>query len=310
MRSRTLGASDLEVSLAGLGCNAFGSRIDRAQSISVVHAALDRGITFFDTAAGYGGGDSERFLGEALAGRRDRAVIATKFGWGGERPASREAVLRSCDESLERLGTDVIDLYQLHFPDPDTPIAETLEAMDSLVKAGKVRHIGCSNFTADQITEAAGAAADLGLVPFISAQNRWSLLSRDLEAEVIPACERHGMGMLPYTPLAGGLLTGKYRRGEEPPPGSRFAGDRRRLDEAGSDTYDILEGLERVAAEHDVTLSHLALGWLAAQPVVASVIAGATRPEQVAANVEATLWEPSASTLAAIESATTHGVRT
>ena len=308
MRTRPLGNSGLEVSIAGLGTNAFGRRIDQAASERVVQAALDAGITFFDTADIYGDGASERFLGAALRGRRDEALIATKFGMAmgdhRERLGRREYVLAACDASLERLGVDVIDVYQMHAPDPDTPLEETLEALDSLVGAGKVRHIGCSNFSGDLIVEAAALAARDGRVPFVSAQNHWNIFERGAEADVVPACEREHLGMLPYLPLAGGLLTGKYHRGEAPPPGSRFASDPRFREQLGDERFDMVDRLQAIATDHGVGLAATGLAWLAAQPVVASVIAGATRPEQVEANVAATLWEPDAATLAAIDAVT------
>jgi aryl-alcohol dehydrogenase-like predicted oxidoreductase len=313
MRTRPLGASGLDVSLAGLGTNAFGRRIDLGQSRRVVDAALDSGITFFDTADVYGDGDSERFLGEALRGRRDRAVIATKFGMPmGEHRAAlgrRDYVLSACDRSLERLGVDVIDLYQMHAPDPDTPLEETLEALDHLVTSGKVRHVGCSNFSGDLIVQAAAIAARDARMPFVSAQNHWNLFERAVERDVIPACERESMGVLPYFPLAGGLLTGKYRRGQAPPAGSRFASDARFQEQLTDERFDQLDRLQAIAVERGVSLAATGLAWLAAQPMVASVIAGATRPEQVAENVAATLWEPDAATLEAIDAVTADGVR-
>ncbi|MGH8984393.1 MAG: aldo/keto reductase [Acidimicrobiia bacterium] len=293
MEERRIGG--LTVSVAGLGCNNFGGRIDEAQTKGVVGAALDAGVTFFDTADLYGGGGtSEELLGRALGGRRDAAVVATKFGMltppdgltGGD-PAW---VGRAADDSLRRLGTDRIDLYLLHQPDPATPVGDTLEAMNALVTAGKVRELGCSNFTAEQIDEAAGAAAERALRPFVTVQNDYSLLKRDPEPDVIPACMRQGMTLTPYFPLASGLLTGKYQRGKTPPAGTRLAGmPADRVDRfLGGRRMDVIERLTEFAAAHDHTLPELALSWLAGNPVVPSVIAGATKPEQVRANAAAT----------------------
>ena len=293
MEARRIG--ELAVSVAGLGCNNFGGRIDEAQTRAVVDTALDAGVTFFDTADLYGGGGaSEELLGRALGSRRDEVVIATKFGMltppEGLTGGSPAWVGRAADDSLRRLGTDRIDLYLLHQPDPDTSIGDTLEAMNALRAAGKVRELGCSNFTADQIDEAAAAAAERGLRPFVTVQNDYSLLKRDPEPEVIPACERHGMTLTPYFPLASGLLTGKYRRGETPPAGTRLAGmPADRADRfLGGRRMDVVERLTEFASTHDHTLPELALSWLASNPIVPSVIAGATKPEQVRANAAAT----------------------
>lgn len=312
MEYRAIGRSGLDVSLAGLGCNNFGQRIGEAESIAVVEAALDAGIRFFDTADVYGGGRSEELLGRALAGRRPDVVIATKFGYrtgpghdqGG---GSRSSVIASCERSLRRLGTDWIDLYFLHVPDPDTPIGETLEAMDRLVEQGKVRYLGCSNFAAWQIADAQGFARDRRYRGFVSAQNEWSLLERGIEGEVVPACEHHGLGILPYFPLAGGALTGKYRRGERFEEKSRFGNREARQGMFGHFVSDVslakVERLEKVARETGHTLLALALSWLASQPVVSSVIAGATRPEQVASNVAATRGDLDPEVKEAIEAA-------
>jgi aryl-alcohol dehydrogenase-like predicted oxidoreductase len=290
METRKIGA--LTVSVAGLGCNNFGMRIGEEQTRAVVHAALEAGVTHFDTADLYGGGASEELLGRALGDRRDEVVIATKFGMrappDGLSGASAEWVGRAADESLHRLGTDRIDLYLVHQPDPATPIAETLEALNRLVTAGKVREVGCSNFSASQIDEAAIAAAERALRPFVTVQNEYSLVHREPEAEVVPACVRHGMSLVPYFPLASGLLTGKYRRGEDPPPGTRLALWGQRAGRFLSDErMALVERLDAFAAGHGHTLHELALSWVAAGPVVASVIAGATNPEQVRANVTA-----------------------
>ena len=293
METRHIG--ELTVSVAGLGCNNFGGRIDEAQTKAVVDAALDAGVTFFDTADLYGGGGaSEELLGGARGGRRDEAVIATKFGMltppDGLTGGSPAWVGRAADDSLRRLGTDRIDLYLLHQPDPETPIGDTLEAMHALVTAGKVRELGSSNFTAEQIDEAAAAASERGLRPFVTVQNEYSLLKRDPEPEVIAACERHTMTLTPYFPLASGLLTGKYRRGVAPPTGTRLAGmPADRVDRfLGGRRMDVVEGLTEFAAAHGHTLHELALSWLASNPIVPSVIAGATKPEQVRANAAAT----------------------
>ena len=295
MQTRNVGS--LAVSVVGLGCNNFGGRIDEGASQRVVHAALDTGITFFDTADIYGGTKSEAFLGRALGSRRDGAIVATKFGVriDDEHPggASASYIRRAVDDSLQRLGTDRIDLYQLHFPDPNTPLEETLGALDELVRAGKVREIGCSNFTAEMIDEAAALSAQHGWARFVSVQNEYSLLRRAPEQQgVLDACVRNNCAFVPYFPLASGVLTGKYRRGEEPPEGTRLAGmpeDRR--DQALSDkVMDRVEGLTEWAGQHGHSILELAFAWLLARPAVASVIAGATRPEQIAANAAAAQW--------------------
>jgi len=307
MSFRRVGESGLRVSVVGLGTNNLGTRLDRAASIRVVHAALDHGVTLIDTADIYGGGQSEEFIGEALQDRRDRTLIATKFGMqaggdhlytqGGSRLYIREAVERS----LRRLRTDHIDLYQMHRPDRSTPIEETLSVLDDLVHEGKVRYTGNSNFSGWQIADADWTARAGRLTHFISAQNWYNLLLRDVESEVVPACRRFGLGMLPYFPLASGLLTGKYRRGQPPPPGTRLASDRYAPVLADERALGIVERLERFAAERGISLLHVAIAGLAAQPSVASVIAGATSPEQVAANVAAGEWQPSADDLAEID---------
>ena len=306
MRFTPLGDSGLMVSVVGVGCNAFGSRIDADQTRAVVDAALDHGVTLFDTADSYGDGASEDVLGRALGSRRDRVLVATKFGmgdhadehWGAH--GSRRYVRRAVEASLRRLGTDYIDLYQLHRPDPITPLDETLEAMSQLVTEGKVRYIGSSNLSAWQVTQADWVARSSGTQRFVSAQNEYSLYNRTAEDELVPACEAAGVGILPYFPLAYGLLTGKYQRGNAAPAGSRLAspGQASRLERAD---WDRIEALQAYAAEHEVSLLTLAIGGLAAQPAVASVISGATTPEQVAANVEAGLWEPTAEQLAGLD---------
>jgi aryl-alcohol dehydrogenase-like predicted oxidoreductase len=289
----------LVVSVVGLGTNNFGMKLDMAQTREVVHVALDEGITLFDTADTYGA--SEERLGEILEGRRDDVVLATKFGgdvrkrgltngedWGAR--GSRRYILRAVESSLRRLRTDWIDLYQLHWPDPATPIDETLEVLDDLVHAGKVRYIGNSNFRGWQVADAEWQARTRNLTRFISAQNQYSFLERDIEADVVPALIEYRMGLLPYFPLASGLLTGKYRRSEPAPEGSRLAG---RVSAFSSETFDVLEGLESFAQARGVTLLDVAIGGLAAKPAVASVIAGATSREQVERNVAAGNWQPS-----------------
>ncbi|MFJ5807710.1 MULTISPECIES: aldo/keto reductase [unclassified Streptomyces] len=291
MRHVSLGSSGLRVSAVGLGCNNFGGRLDARATRAVVDAALDAGITLLDTADIYGGqGGSESHLGQALKGRRDQVVLATKFGYDGVDmgygPAAgsrggRAYIRRAVEESLRRLETDHIDLYQLHSPDPDVPIAETLAALTELVTEGKVRYIGHSNLSGWQLTEAAHVAREIGAAPFVSAQNEWSLLQRSAERELVPAALHHGVGVLPYFPLANGLLTGKIRRGAPVPPGSRLEGRDAYLTD---ERLDIVEALAGLAEKYGRTVLELAIGWLSAQPGCASVIAGATSAEQVRAN--------------------------
>jgi aryl-alcohol dehydrogenase-like predicted oxidoreductase len=301
---RSIGS--IPVPLAGIGCNNFGRRIDEGRAREVVDAAFEVGATLFDTADLYGDGRSEEFLGKALRSRRDEAVVVSKFGMrtppdgltGGD-PAW---VARACDESLTRLATDRIDVYLLHTPDDATPIADTLTAMSRLVDDGKVREIGCSNFSAKQLDEAEEAAEEKGVRRFVTVQNEYSLLAREAREEVLPACSRSGLSFMPYFPLASGLLTGKYRRGRPPPPGSRLAGP------GGWDEYltdERLELVERLAAfaeQHGHTLLELATSWLATQPEIATVIAGATRAEQVRQNAEAVeAWKLTGDELAEID---------
>jgi len=299
VKYRPVGSSELEVSVVGLGTNNFGRRLDKEETRAVIDAALDSGITLIDTADIYGGNDSERFIGEALMGRRDNVVLATKFG-GGVRGGggSRAYVLEAVERSLQRLQTDWIDLYQYHFPDESTPVEETLGALNELVEQGKVRHIGSSNFSAEQVEEADEVSRREGLARFISAQNHYSLLEREVEGELVPTCERLGIGVIPYFPLASGLLTGKYHRGEPAPEGSRLADRPERLTD---DVFDGVEALEAYAAERGRTLLEVAIGGLAARPAVASVIAGATSPEQVRANAEAGRWEPTPEDMTALD---------
>jgi aryl-alcohol dehydrogenase-like predicted oxidoreductase len=309
METRRIGS--LIVSVVGLGCNNFGRRLDAARTAAVVKAALDDGITFFDTADIYGGTLSEQFLGRALGERRRDVILATKFGMAVDerrRGAKPEYVRQAAEDSLRRLGTDCIDLYQLHQPDPDTPIADTLEALDELVRAGKVREIGCSNFSAEQIREAQ-AAVRPGGARFVSVQNEYSLLRRKAEAAVIPECLRAGLSFVPYFPLASGLLTGKYRRGQPPPPGSRLAAG------VGTEPFTeenliLVESLLNFAASRKHTLVDLAVSWLASRPAVASVIAGATSPEQVHANAAGVQWRLSDEDLAGIDAILAHPMQT
>jgi len=308
MTYRRLGDSGLAVSSAGLGCNTFGATLHPDGVADLVAAALDAGVTFFDTADVYGGvpGQSEELLGAALGSNRDDVVVATKFGadtrglngpdWGAR--GSRRYVRRAVEGSLRRLGTDHIDLYQLHVPDPSTPLEETLAALHELVVEGKVRYLGSSNFSAWQVVDADWTARTGALTPFVSAQNRYNLLDRSAEAELVPAAERVGVGILPYVPLASGLLTGKYRAGEAASEGSRLARMPGRL--AGAD-FDRIDALASLAAQWGIDLPTLALGGLAAQPAVGSVIAGARTPEQLRANVASIAWEPSLEQLAAID---------
>jgi len=309
MDTRTVGNSDLVVSVAGLGCNNFGMRADAEQTAAIVHAALDAGVTFFDTARMYGGGKSEEFLGAAVKGRRDEVVIATKFGaptGPDARNGARETVFAECEASLTALGSEYRDLYQMYYSDPGTPIEETLGALTELVEQGKVRYIGCSNFTGWQIADAAWIAQTKDLAPFVSLQNEWSLVQRDIETEVLGACTRFGLGVLPYFPLASGVLTGKVKRGEAPPEGSRLTVSyfAQYLTDAN---LDAAERVAAWAAAHGRTLHEVALSYLASNPVTASVIAGASRPEQVTANAAATRTDLTDEERAEIVAAVTGG---
>jgi aryl-alcohol dehydrogenase-like predicted oxidoreductase len=305
--TRRLRDSDLEVSVVGLGGNNFGGRIGPEETRAVVDAALESGVNFIDTADIYGGrGGSEKILGEVLEGRREQVILATKFGMdmrgaNGDpagSPGSAPYVRQACEASLRRLRTDTIDLYQYHQPDRDTPIEETLGALDELVREGKVRYTGCSNFNAGQLLEAERAAHNAGFVHFVSIQNEYSLLWREIERDVVPVCERLGVAVVPYFPLASGLLTGKYRRGEPAPEGTRLAG---RESSASDLDWEAIEALERFAEERGIELIDVAIGGLAAQPMVASVIAGATKPEQARRNAQAGLWQPTREDLEAID---------
>jgi aryl-alcohol dehydrogenase-like predicted oxidoreductase len=286
MRTRPLGP--LEVSVVGLGCNNFGRRIDLDATRAVIDAALDAGVTLFDTADVYGDGASETFIGESLDGRRDRVVLATKFGGGNDEArrgkGSRDYIRSAVDASLGRLQTDRIDLYQHHQEDPETPLEETIAALDELVREGKIRAYGTSNYSPAQLEQAAALAQG----PYVSEQSEYSWLERDAESELLPTCERLGLGFIPYFPLASGLLSGKYRRDEPKPEGTRLAEH-----EITDDEFERIEAVAAFADERGVSLLEVAVGGLAAQPAVASVIAGATKPEQVRANAAAGDWEPS-----------------
>ena len=300
MEFRNLGDSGLKVSVAGVGCNNFGMTIDYETSEKVVRAALDSGINFFDTADCYGMGGSEEHLGKALGADRQESVIATKFGVPmGQGPlmggGSRRYVIQACEASLKRLGTDYIDLYFLHTPDADTPIGETLDALSILIDQGKIRYAGCSNLAGWQIADASWEAGAEGKRSFVSAQNEWSLLNRGVEAEVVPACEHYGLGILPYFPLASGALTGKYKRGQEFDKGSRYGGGEGREmftqlygHFVSDENLQKVERLEEVASAAGISIIELALSWLASQPSVSSVIAGATKPEQIKSNAKLT----------------------
>ena len=307
MESRPVGNSGLTVSALGLGTNNFGMRIETDEAEAVVRQALDEGITHFDTAESYGGGRSEEMLGAALGKRRDEAVIATKFGSPGTPSAgargSRANVIRACEGSLRRLGTDHIDLYYLHRPDRHTPIEETLDAMNDLVHQGKVRYIGNSAMPGWQVVDADHTARARGLERFVASQIEWSLLVRDVEDEAVPACRHFGVGVVPYFPLASGLLTGKYHRGEAFPEGSRFAAIPRMASFASDANFARVERLTAVAHASDRSILELAICWLLSQDGVASVLTGATRPEQVTANAAASTWRLDADELAAVDAA-------
>ena len=308
MDTRTLGRSGLTVSVVGVGCNNFGRACDQAQTKAIVDKAIELGVTLFDTADMYGGTKSEEFLGLALGPRRKDVIIATKFGWTlgeGLSGASRRYIVRAAEASLRRLGTDYIDLYQQHVPDPNTPIDETLRALEDLVRAGKVRYIGNSNFVGWQIADAAWTSKVDKISPFVSAQNRYSVLSRDIEREVVPACAAYGLGILPFFPLESGLLSGKYKPGAPPPEGTRWASWGANTSLVGRFFSDAkfaqAQELTKIAQARGHTILELAFSWLLSRPIVPSVIAGATKPEQIEANVKAATWKIDAQTLAAID---------
>jgi len=305
---RNLGNSGLKVSVVGLGCNNFGMRIDTEQTRVVVHKALDDGINLFDTADIYGNrGGSETMLGKALGPRRHEVVVASKFGMAmGDGPfmkgGSRRYIMSACEASLKRLNTDYIDLYQIHFPDPETPQEETLSALNDLVRAGKVRYLGHSNFSGVQTADAAWIAKTKGYAPYISAQNQYNLLDRRVEKDLTPACAQFGVGILPYFPLASGFLTGKYKRGEEPSKDTRFGAMSQMAKSALTDSnFATLDKLTEFARSHGHSVLELAIGWLASMPQVSSVISGATKPEQVSANVKGGEWKLSAEELAEVD---------
>lgn len=314
MSYRPLGESGLMVSAVGIGCNAFGRRVDLAGVREILGAARETGVTLLDTADTYGDrpGVSEELLGEALQGQREEFVVATKFGMdmrganGADFGArgSRRYVRRAVEASLRRLRTDHIDLYQLHRPDEVTPIEETLSVLTDLVREGKVRYVGCSNFDGWQVADAAWTARTAGLEGFVSVQNRYSLLDRTVEAEVVPACEAFGLGVLPFFPLEYGLLTGKYRRGEAAPAGSRAALDPSRSSWLANADWDRIEAVEKYAEARGLSTLDVAIAGLAAQPAVASVISGATSGDQVRTNAAALRWSPSADDLAELDEIT------
>ncbi|OIV38498.1 aldo/keto reductase [Mangrovactinospora gilvigrisea] len=316
MEYRRLGSSGLVVSAVGVGCNQFGGKVDAAIGASIVDAALEEGVTLFDTADVYGAapGASEEALGQALKGRRDQVVLATKFGsdmrggngpdWGAR--GGRRYIRIAVEASLRRLGTDWIDLYQIHRPDPATPIEETLDALGELVREGKIRYAGCSNYAAWEVADAGWTARTRHLPGFVSAQNKYSLLDRAAEDELVPACEAFGLGLLPYFPLEHGLLTGKYRRGEAAPAGTRLADERRRRILDGA-PWDVIEGVEAFGKERGLSPLDVAIAGLAAQPAVSSVIAGVTGPDQLRANARALRWQPEAAEIVELDALTSGG---
>lgn len=303
MDRRQIGGADgLNVSLVGLGCNAFGRRVDEKGTHAVMDAAIDAGIDFFDTAETYGDGESERFMGTGLKGKRDKVFLTTKFGHTishveGKPKGSPENIRVAVEKSLKQLQTDRLDLYQQHRPDPETPLSDTLGALEDLVSAGKIRYYGCSYYTGAQMQEAVDVAEKAGLKGFVTAQNAWNMLERGIETDLISVCEKNGIGLLPYYPIARGLLTGKYRRGSDAPAGSRLAGD----DNLAKADFDLLESLEAYAGDHGYDILALAISWLAAQPSIASIICGASKPEQMAANAAASRWKLTAENLKEID---------
>ena len=308
MQKRRLGTSGPEVSLVGLGTNNFAGRIDGEASRAVLDKALDLGVTLIDTADVYGNkGGAEEILGKALGERRKTIILATKFGLpmdgaGRQRGASRRAIMQAVEASLRRLNTDWIDLYQLHRPDPETPIEETLRALDDLVKSGKVRFVGCSNLSAAELDAAQAVAARHGLSAFVSCQDEYNLLVRELEKDRVTVMRRHGLGLLPFFPLASGLLTGKYRSGAPLPAGSRLSYSAHHADGLlTAHNWRVVERLGEFAARRGHSLLELAMSWLASRPFISSIIAGATKPEQVAQNVDAVGWLLSPAELAEID---------
>jgi aryl-alcohol dehydrogenase-like predicted oxidoreductase len=303
METRRIGGeSGFDITIVGLGCNAFGRRIDQDATTKVINGALDAGIIFFDTAEGYGNGLSEVYIGNALKGRRDQVTLATKLGYNmlhvkGKGKGSPENIRVAIDLSLQNLQTDHVELYQLHRPDPSTPIEDTLGTFNDLRNEGKIRFFGCSNFSGEQMAEAVAAADAAGYQGFVTAQNRWSVLNRDIEKDLTPVCTDNNVGVLPFYPLEMGLLTGKYRRGEGAPVGTRLDGDAR----LGSADFDTLEALEGFAQSRGYDLITLAVSWLASQPVTVSVIAGATRYEQMAQNAAAASWKMTEEELAEVD---------
>ena len=304
MEYRQLGRSGLQVSTVGLGTNNFGRRIDADGTAAVVNKALEMGINMIDTSNSYGDGLSEEYIGRALKGKRHEALIATKVSSTvGDGPNqggnSRQHIVTEVENSLRRLDTDYIDLYQIHWIDPNTPIEETLRTLDDLVRQGTVRYIGCSNFRAWQVCEAIWTSRSLGISPFVSVQPRYNIMDREIEAELVPFCDEYGMGILPYYPLANGFLTGKYRKGQPPPAGTRLAEEERdMLNEAN---FDVLQGLEGFAEKRGHTILELAFAWLLAKGSVSSVIAGATKPEQVVSNAQAAGWRLTDADLAELD---------
>jgi aryl-alcohol dehydrogenase-like predicted oxidoreductase len=303
MEKRRLGSSNIEVSVVGVGCNNFGRRIhDVAGARAVVDRAIDLGITLFDTADAYGNGTSESFLGETIGKRRHQVVIATKFGWGSPSGTSRRTISRTVEASLKRLRSDYIDLYQVHFPDPNVPIEETLGALDDLVRAGKVRAIGCSNFSAAQVSAALDTSARLGAAAFVTCQDEYSLLVRKIERDLAPLMQKRGMTLLPYAPLAGGFLSGKYFRDKPLPKDARLAySSHHATDVINARNWTLSEKLRDFAARTDRSMLDVAFGWLLARPVTASVIAGAMTPEQVEQNVRAGETKLSAADIAELD---------
>ncbi|HWP57626.1 MAG TPA: aldo/keto reductase [Candidatus Acidoferrales bacterium] len=306
MDYRRLGHSGLKVSALGLGTNNFGERLDERASVRVLHAALDLGINFIDTANRYGDGQSEEFIGKALKGRRRQALVATKFGratgeGANDSGGSRYHIMQAVEASLRRLATDYIDVYQMHVADPETPIEETLRALDDLIRQGKVIYIGCSGFAAWELCEAIWTARMANLHSFVSVQPPYNLLEREIENELLPCCRRYNIGIIPYRPLAAGFLTGKYRPGEPIPPGTRFAATPRHNRFFGERNFSLLAKLERFAAERDHTVGELAIAWLLANDQVSTVIAGASSPEQLSANLRALDWKLTADELKEID---------